>query len=165
MGCCSEWGILWELQVLVPQLCLTLCDPMNCSLLASSVHGILQARILEWVASSFSRGSSWLRDQTQVSHIAGRFVTIWATGKPYYLQSVEFLEPNNAFYLLFASNSSRMHFSVSFCSNACFSFCMPACLLSCFTRVQLFAALWTVAHQAPLSLGFSSQEHSNGVFH
>ena len=44
--------------VLVAQLCPTLCDPMDCSLPGSSVHGILQARILEWVANSFSRGSS-----------------------------------------------------------------------------------------------------------
>ena len=48
----------------------TLCDPMN-----YTVHGILQARILEWVAFPFSRGSSQPRDQTQVSHIAGGFVT------------------------------------------------------------------------------------------
>ena len=44
-----------------------------------TVHGILQARILEWVAYPFSRGSSQLRDQTQVSHIAGKFFTSWAT--------------------------------------------------------------------------------------
>ena len=44
-----------------------------------TVHGILQARILEWVAFLFSRGSSQPRDQTQVSRIAGRFFTIWAT--------------------------------------------------------------------------------------
>ena len=44
-----------------------------------SVHGILQTRILEWVATSFSRGSSWPRDRTQVSCIAGRFVTNWGT--------------------------------------------------------------------------------------
>ena len=47
-----------------------------------TVHGILQARILEWVAVSFSRGSSQPRDRTQVSHIAGRFFTSGATGKP-----------------------------------------------------------------------------------
>ena len=52
---------------------------MNCSSPGSSVCWILQARILEWVAISFSKGSSQLRDQTQVSHIAGRFFTIWAT--------------------------------------------------------------------------------------
>ena len=50
----------------------TLCGPMDCSPLGSPVHGILQARILEWVAISFSSGSSQTRDQTQVTHIAGR---------------------------------------------------------------------------------------------
>ena len=64
---------------LFAQLCPTLFDPMDCSLLSSSIHGILQARILESVAIPFSRGSSWPRDQTQVSWIAGGFFTIWAT--------------------------------------------------------------------------------------
>ena len=58
------------------QLCLTLGDIMDCSPPGSSVHGILQARILEWVAISFYRGSSQPRDQTQVSCIAGKFFTI-----------------------------------------------------------------------------------------
>ena len=58
----------------VAQSCLTLCNPMD-----YTVHGILQARILEWVAFPFSRGSSQPRDQTQVSSIAGRFFTSWAT--------------------------------------------------------------------------------------
>ena len=61
------------------QSCPTLCNPMNCSLAASSVYGILQARILEWIAIPFSRGSSQPRDWTWVSCIAGRFFTIWAT--------------------------------------------------------------------------------------
>ena len=69
------------LVVLVVQLCLTLRDPMDCSPPGSSVHGILQARILQWVAFPFSRASSRPRDQTQVSCIAGRFFTIWAIGK------------------------------------------------------------------------------------
>ena len=56
----------------VVQSCPTLCDPMDCSLPRSSIHGIFQARVLEWVAISFSRGSSWPRDQTQVSHIVDR---------------------------------------------------------------------------------------------
>ena len=60
-------------------MCLALCNPMDCSLPGSSVHGIFQARVLEWVAFSFSRGSSWPRDRTQVSHIAGKCFTIWAT--------------------------------------------------------------------------------------
>ena len=62
--------------------CLTLCDPRDCSLPGSSVHGILQARILEWVAILFSRESSQGRDWTWVFCIAGIFFTIWATGKP-----------------------------------------------------------------------------------
>ena len=57
----------------------TLCNPMDCRLPGSSVHGIFQARILEWVAISFSRRSSWPRDWTQVSCIVGRCFTIWAT--------------------------------------------------------------------------------------
>ena len=56
----------------------SLCDPTDYSPPGSSVLGILQARILEWVAIPFSRGSSWARDQTQVSCIAGRFFSIWA---------------------------------------------------------------------------------------
>ena len=57
----------------------TRCDPMDRSLPGSSVHGILQARIMEWVAICFSRGSSWPRHRTQVSCIADGFFTIWAT--------------------------------------------------------------------------------------
>ena len=63
---------------LVTQLCPTLCHPMDYSPPDSSVGGILQARVLEWVVIPFSRGSSQPRDQTQVSHIAGRFFTVWA---------------------------------------------------------------------------------------
>ena len=70
-----------SVKVLVAQLCLTLFDSMGYSPPGSSVHGILQARILEWIAIHFSRGSSWPRDRTQVSHTAGRFFTIWANLK------------------------------------------------------------------------------------
>ena len=58
---------------------LMLCDAMDCSLLDSYVHGILQARIMEWVAMPSSRGFSQPKDQTQISCIAGKFFTIWAT--------------------------------------------------------------------------------------
>ena len=58
---------------------LTLCDRMDCSLPGCSAHGILQARILQWVAITFSRGSSRPRDQTQVSRIGGRHFNLWAT--------------------------------------------------------------------------------------
>ena len=63
----------------VAKLCPTLCDPVDCSLPGSSLHGILQARVLERVAISFSRGSSQPKDQTQASHIAGRCFNLWAT--------------------------------------------------------------------------------------
>ena len=72
-------GFMWiclNVKVKVAQLRLTLCNPMD-----YIVHGILQARILEWVAFPFSRVSSKPRDQTQVSCIAGGFFTSWATGK------------------------------------------------------------------------------------
>ena len=59
--------------------CPTLCDPMDCSLPGSPVHGIFQARVLEWVAISSSKVSSRPRDRTQVSCIAGRHFTVWAT--------------------------------------------------------------------------------------
>ena len=57
----------------------TLCDPMDCGLPGSSVHGIFQARMLEWVAIYFSRGASWPRDQTWVSRMVDRCFTVWAT--------------------------------------------------------------------------------------
>ena len=63
-----------EVKVKITQSCPALCDPMD-----YTVHGLLQARILEWVPFAFSRGSSQPRDQTQVSHIADRFFTNWAT--------------------------------------------------------------------------------------
>ena len=74
----SEWlgEVKWSE---VAQSCPTLCNPVNCSLPGSSVHRIFQARVLEWVAISFSRGSSQPRDQTRVSRTAGRRFTIWAT--------------------------------------------------------------------------------------
>ena len=74
----SPSGIL-KVKLLVAQSYPTLCNPMDCNLPGSSLHGILQASILEWVVISFSRGSSWPRGRTQISCIAGRFFTIWET--------------------------------------------------------------------------------------
>ena len=68
-------GVAW---LLVAPSCPTLCDPMDCSPPGSSVHGILQARILEWVTTPFSMRFSQPRDHTWVSRITGRFFTIWA---------------------------------------------------------------------------------------
>ena len=71
--CCSTEKWKWS------QSCPTLCNPVNCSLPGFSIHGIFQAKVLKWVAISFSSGSSQPRDRTQVSHIVGRHFTIWAT--------------------------------------------------------------------------------------
>ena len=90
---------IWHQHVLSAQSCLTLCDPIDCSLPGSSVHGILQARILGWVAIPFSRGSSQPRDRTPLSHIAGRFFTVWATwevcGVPCYVEWPKRKESND----------------------------------------------------------------------
>ena len=70
----TKWKWKWSHSVLSDSL-----DPVDCSLSGSLVHGIFQARVLEWVAICFSRGSSRPRDWTQVSRIVGRCFTIWAT--------------------------------------------------------------------------------------
>ena len=151
MQCFKEASFSFDrhLKVKVAQSCLTLCDPMDCIYLHTYtyifiyiytcvyiyiyifiyciylytvyIYIFLQARILEWVAFPFSRKSFQSRDWTQVSRIAGRFITSWAT-------------------------------RVCVCSTQ-----------SCFSRVQLFATLWTVARQTPLSMGFSRQEYQGGL--
>ena len=82
--CCVLWAVLRFGNTLCKhakslQSCPTLCDPTDCSLPGSSVHGILQAGILEWVAVPSMRGFSQPMDRTQVSCIVGRFLTTWGT--------------------------------------------------------------------------------------
>ena len=82
------WSEILELDLwlpcccLVAKLCPTLCDPMDYSPPGSSIHGISQGRMLEWVAISFSRGSSQPRDRTHVSCLAGGFFPTEPPGKP-----------------------------------------------------------------------------------
>ena len=104
--------------VLVAQSCPTLCDPMDCSPPGSSVHEIFQARILEWVAISFSRGSSQPRDWTRVSCTAGRFFTDWATREDFLLLASKYALKFLLFFKL------RFHFFVVvfFCLFFCFFF-------------------------------------------
>ena len=117
--CAGFWNvgrtILWVgvssflLESEVAQSCPTVCDPMDGSLPCFSVHAIFQARVLEWVAISFSRGSSWPRDWTQVSCIAGRRFTLWATRVPpkfswlVYSSSTVFLFRTSCFEIIHAS--------------------------------------------------------------
>ena len=176
--------------------CSQLCDPMDCSLPGSSVHGILQTRILEWGAISSSRGSSQPRDWTWVS---------WVTeppGKPFYIMysDLQFLsqyhrkgksdlslegdkEGASTIHLVPSLESEALHTSCMQALKWPFkaslyiqknqvwrrngegifhlsSVHMHACTLS---HVQLFVTPWTVAHQAPLSMGFSRQEYWSGL--
>ena len=102
----------------VAQLCPTLCDPIDCSLPGSSVHGIFQAKILEWVAISFSRISSQPRDWNWISRIVNRCFTIWATREPFILVGLRtHLSTTEGFWLkvcLFLS-SFTVVFSNWFC--------------------------------------------------
>ena len=162
--------------MLVAQSCPTLCDPVDCSPPGSTVHGIFQARILEWVAISFSRGSSWPRDRTQVSCIAGIFFTDWAMREA----SVQLI---CRLLLLLLSHFSHVRLcdpidgsplgssvpgflqarilewvAISF-SNA-WKWKVKVKSLS---HARLLATPWTAAHQAPPSMGFSRQEYWSGV--
>ena len=112
----------------VAQSCLTLCDPMDCSLPHSSIHGIFQARVLEWIAISFSRGPSRPRDQIEVSCVAGRRFNLWATREARILEWVA----------ISFSNAWKWKVKVKSLS-----------------RVRLFTTPWTAAYQAPPSIGFS----------
>ena len=134
------------MKLLVTQSCLTFCDPMDYILSGSSVHGILQARILEWVVIPFSRGSSRPRDQTQVS-TAGRFFTGWASREVQQLDIAKFPSIEIVQIWIFSSNIRK-------------------CVLPYFVVVQslscvwLFETPWTAARQASLSFTIS-QSFSN----
>ena len=85
---------------LVTKLCPTLCDPVSYSPSCSSVHGISQAKILEWVSISSSRGSSWSRDWTHVSCI-GRWVLYhWATREAVYVESKKKKKKSDTYELI-----------------------------------------------------------------
>ena len=84
--------VMWREKVFITQSFLTLCNPMDYSPPGFSFHGIFPARILEWVAVSFSRASSWPRDWTRVSFIARRFFIIWAAREAQKLHDTEFYQ-------------------------------------------------------------------------
>ena len=132
--CAIHEVLIVNVNVLVAQSCLTLCDPVDCSPPGSSVRGILQARILEWVVIPFSRRSSQPRDQTWVSCTAGRFCLS---------------EPPSSHQLATIYIESIVY--------------MLLLLLNRFSRVRLCVTPQMEAHQAPLSLGFSRQEHWSGL--
>ena len=164
------------------QPCLTLCNPMDWSLSGFSVHGILQARILEWVACPLPGDLLHLgiEPTSPVSNaLAGRFFITSATSRqgqrcmPF--KSLLFLIRNQQ---LFPEALSRRFLLISqtpkplsvldahpltTVSYQLLMFTDHACMLSHYSQVWLFVTLWTVAHQAPLSLGFSRQEYWSGL--
>ena len=93
----------------VTQLCPTLCDPVDCSLPGSSIHGIFQARMLEWVAIAFSRRSSRPRDWNRVSRILGRRFTIWATREVPKIKGITTKTSNKLFWELSTLRSQKSH--------------------------------------------------------
>ena len=115
-GRTATWQAWVKSESEVTQSCPTLWDPMDCSTPGSSLHGILQARVLEWVAISFSRGSSRPRDRTWVSLIPGRRFNLWATREAHILS-----------YLL----SKRMG-------------CLSGCLVSSASIQKLFCGIFSV---------------------
>ena len=140
----------------------------------SSVHGIFQARVLEWVAISFSRGSSRCRDWTQVSHTAGRRFTLWATreatcgignaaaGKshqscPTLCDPIDGSPPGSPVPGILQARTLEWG-AISF-SNAW----KWKVKMKSHSRVRLLVTPWTAAYQAPPSMGFSRQEYWSGV--
>ena len=108
---------------LVAKSCPTLSEHMNCSLPGSSVHGILWARILEWVAIPFFMVSSWPRDQTYISHTAGRFFTSWATREAHFYIRCMYIDECKIFFLHWSFYNYVVSFFIflhSFFFNICF---------------------------------------------
>ena len=101
--------------------CPALCNPMDCSLPGSSVHGTLQARVLEWAAISFSRGSSRPRDWTRVSRIVGRCSIIWGNreARQVYKTCVLF-SACCSFNVVFTWGSTSLRVWICSCSLQCF---------------------------------------------
>ena len=97
------------------------CDPMDCSLPSSSVYGILQARVLECVAISSSRGSSQTRDQTHVSCISRWALYLWVTGETLYMD--EYM----CAYTCICSMCIFMYIAICVCMNICY-ICMFLCI-------------------------------------
>ena len=151
------------MRVKVAQSCLTFCDPKD-----YTVHGILQARILEWVAFPFSSGLSQPRDWTQVSHIPGGFFTSWATREAqdivrYAAKSLQSCPtlcdpidsiPRGSTVLGILQARTLEWVAISFSS--AWKRKVKVKLLSC---VRPSATPWTAAFQAPPSMGFSRQEY------
>ena len=128
-------------KVKVTQSCPTLCDPMAYSLPDSSIHGILQARLLEWVAIPFSKGSLQPSNWTQVSWIAGGLFTVWAAREA----TTTKLLVNGV------KKKASEHFV---CISTCYFFCFQRSVKSCMVRHTLWNTwmyffLWLCEYYKP----------------
>ena len=124
--------------VLVAHSYLTLCKPMDCSPPGCSVHGILQARIWEWVAIPFSRRSSWPRDGTWVSCIGGRFFTVWATREALF----SYGETHKCLVLLLTAIQASASFQSSWHTQTlCFEQSVPWTFAFLFVSVPMLTVL------------------------
>ena len=145
-----------------------LWDPVDCSLPGSSVHGILQARILEWVAISFSRASSQPRDRTRVSCVGGRCFNLWATKDMFLESQINTCLVNVLLYKdwipVSFDETSEPRKGANPQSGVCGTLTVTGHVLCLLRRAWLLATLWITACQAPLSLGSSRQEYWGG-FH
>ena len=144
---------------------------MDCSPPGSSVKGIFQARVLEWVVISLSRRSSWPRDQTHRSCI-GRWIIYSLSHQGslsilYRWQNRNFKKFSNFLKVAQKGNTGSrprsFSFFISFQPHAIILCCVYACVLSHFSYVRCFLKLWTLPCQAPLSMGFSRQEYWSGL--
>ena len=102
--------VLTHIYSKVAQSCPSLCNPVDCSPPGSSIHGILQARILEWVAISFSKGSSPPRDWTQVSCTAGRRFNLWATREAPVYMCIDMCNRTKIYITLHQKKKSQFYF-------------------------------------------------------
>ena len=145
---------------LVAQLCPTPCSHIDCSLPDSSVHGSLQAGILEWVAMPSSRGFSQPRDETQVSLSAGELFTIWTTREAQeYWSGYPITSLANLTDLGVEPGSPALKVD-SLPSEVPGKPNVDLCLVLChFGRIWLFVTPWSIACQALLSMVFSRQEY------
>ena len=141
---------------------------MDCSLPGSSVHGIFQARVLEWGAIAFSRGSSWPRDWTQVSRIAGGRFTIWATREVLYMNYISINPEKQTNKQTKKTDQAPEH--MMWCHKPSSNFWWHKHSQSeirkkvnSFICVRLFATPWTVAYQAPQSMEFSRRDYWSGL--
>ena len=127
-------------------VCPTLCDPMD-----YTVHGILQTRILEWVAVPFSRGSSQPRDQTQVSRIVGGFFTSWATGEAI----EEDKETANHAFCQHANTFPLSHYPCKdYCLHSARQSYLPKTILDASINILCLAFLWQSAKEMMMIQAF-----------